>query len=612
MLQQGVGVVVVLLTLASASVAAEAPLPVSPGGQAGIAVVGGSCPTFHWTSVAGAESVDLVVYRLPEQEAEGPPQRVLSVTLPGSANGWTPSLGQCLEPGGHYAWAVAAGGEWSDASLFAVSAAPSIVEVEAAMAVLRRHVELGTMGEEVPGSAGEAGRGVLPEEKLLQTARVQRTEAGARPSHLAEPEPGDPSPTLGDASLTVDQQIHLGAGTSLFKEGDLLLWEDESNTAMGLRALDSNTTGPSNIAIGTDALTANEAGMRNVALGDRALALNVVGSSNIAIGHQSLFSNTASSNIGVGFQTLAGNTTGSNNIAISSLALRYNSVGSDNVAIGTEALRSTRSDKNTAIGTRALRSNFYGIRNVGIGYKALYVNTDAIRNVAVGSYALDANVGGHRNAAVGDLALSGNIGGYRNVAMGPAALYMNTAGNRNIAVGNRAGYSATIGDDNIFIGNQGLAGDAATIKIGTQGTHTTTYIAGIYTSLVGATSYVVTNSSGRVGLQVSSRRYKKEIEDLGNTSSRLLDLRPVSFRFDESSQGADQSLQFGLIAEEVAEVLPELVVYSDGHPRSVRYNLLSSLLVNELQKQHRQNQMQWGLLGLMLVGGVIVSRWRHG
>ena len=133
--------VVVLSILIGTGASAQGPTPVSPGSQVGVAVVSGRCPTFHWTTVDGAELVDLVVYRVQLEEAEGPPERVLTVTLPGTANGWTPSLGQCLEPGGRYAWSVGTGGEWSEASLFEVPAAPSVTEVEEAMAVLRRFVD---------------------------------------------------------------------------------------------------------------------------------------------------------------------------------------------------------------------------------------------------------------------------------------------------------------------------------------------------------------------------------------------------------------------------------------------------------------------------------------
>jgi hypothetical protein len=176
-----VGAVVLLLTLVSAGAQAEGPLPVSPGGQAEMAVVAGRCPTFHWTAVEGAESVDLVVYRLLQEEADGPPEQVLSVALPGSAHGWTPSLGQCLEPGGRYAWSVGVQGAWSEASLFEVSAAPSVVEVEEAMAVLRRY-----LGDTNVGSAA-------PEEVTLGPDALDRRVDGGQETLVAHESPAGPT-----------------------------------------------------------------------------------------------------------------------------------------------------------------------------------------------------------------------------------------------------------------------------------------------------------------------------------------------------------------------------------------------------------------------------------
>ena len=134
-----VGVVVLISFLIGMGVMAAEPQPVSPGSPAGVAVVSGACPTFHWAAVT-AESVDLVVYRVPNEEAELPPELVLRVTLPGTASGWTPSLTQCLEAGGRYAWSVRAGETWSEASLFEVDARPSMEELTEALTVVRRYL----------------------------------------------------------------------------------------------------------------------------------------------------------------------------------------------------------------------------------------------------------------------------------------------------------------------------------------------------------------------------------------------------------------------------------------------------------------------------------------
>ena len=140
---------------------------------------------------------------------------------------------------------------------------------------------------------------------------------------------------------------------------------------------------------------------------------------------------------------------------------------------------------------------------------------------------------------------------------------------------------------NIAIGNRGVAGEASTIRIG-DSLQTRTFIAGIFGIVTGVNdaATVVIDSNGQLGTISSSRRYKEEIHDMAAASERLLSLRPVTFRYKKAFEGGDKPMQFGLIAEEVAEVFPELVVYNDdGTPEAVKYRLLSTLLLNELQKQ---------------------------
>jgi Chaperone of endosialidase len=125
------------------------------------------------------------------------------------------------------------------------------------------------------------------------------------------------------------------------------------------------------------------------------------------------------------------------------------------------------------------------------------------------------------------------------------------------------------------------------IRIGTQGTHTRTLIAGINNSPVFG-SPVLVNAFGRLGIQTSSARFKRDIRDMDDASGGLMKLRPVTFRYNEDPAG---TLQYGLIAEEVARVYPELVTYADdGKPQSVAYQMLPAMLLNEMQKQIRENQ----------------------
>jgi hypothetical protein len=198
------------------------------------------------------------------------------------------------------------------------------------------------------------------------------------------------------------------------------------------------------------------------------------------------------------------------------------------------------------------------------------------------------------------VALSGNTTGNDNTAVGGAALNNNTTGSSNIALGSSAGYNLGYGvttpltsmSDNIFIGNEGQADEAHVIRIGSG--QDTTFIAGIDDQTVTMSSYpVCVEPTGQLGRcpAPSSRRYKQDIQDMAPGSDRLLELRPVTFRFREEVAGGETALQFGLIAEEVAEVYPELVSFDEeGRPEAVKYRFLSSLLLNELQKQATEIQ----------------------
>jgi hypothetical protein len=162
------------------------------------------------------------------------------------------------------------------------------------------------------------------------------------------------------------------------------------------------------------------------------------------------------------------------------------------------------------------------------------------------------------------------------------ALLTNTTGNNNIGVGFFSGFNLTTGSDNIDIGNPGTAAESKTIRIGTQGTQTAAFIAGISGVMVAGNSVVV-NSSGKLGVMMSSARFKHDIHDMGRSSSRLMKLRPVTFRYKNDPESIKQ---YGLIAEEVARVYPELVTYgADGKVQTVNYLTLTSMLLNELQKR---------------------------
>jgi hypothetical protein len=165
--------------------------------------------------------------------------------------------------------------------------------------------------------------------------------------------------------------------------------------------------------------------------------------------------------------------------------------------------------------------------------------------------------------------------------VGFAAMFNSTAGSNNIALGLRAGQALIAGSNNIDIGNFGASGDSNTIRIGTQGTQKATYIAGISSTMVTGDAVLV-SSTGKLGMMMSSARYKRDIHDMNEASSNLMKLRPVTFRYKDDPQGIKQ---YGLVAEEVARVYPELVSYDHGKVESVHYLTLTGMLLNELQKQ---------------------------
>ncbi len=196
--------------------------------------------------------------------------------------------------------------------------------------------------------------------------------------------------------------------------------------------------------------------------------------------------------------------------------------------------------------------------------------------------------------AVGVNALLENTTGFNNTAIGQNALLENTTGFGNIAIGVSAGSNQTTGSNNIYVANIGVAAESDTIRIGTVDTHTRTFIAGISgVTAAGTAVPVLIDTKGQLGTIPSSRRFKEEIRDMGETSSRIMQLRPVTFRYKKENGDGARPLQFGLIAEEVTEVYPGLVQYSaTGEANAVLYPLLNAMLLNEVQKQHRQIKEQ--------------------
>jgi hypothetical protein len=309
---------------------------------------------------------------------------------------------------------------------------------------------------------------------------------------------------------------------------------------------------------------------------------------NTAEGQNALFSlTTGGFNTAVGWLSLKSDTTGQLNTAVGAGTLFANT-GDSNTAVGAGALLSnTIGIRNTANGAFALFSNTIGVENMANGCQALYNNTTGSENTANGAFALYYNTTGHDNAANGQAALVNNTTGNDNTADGVTALDNNTTGNNNIAVGSTAGFNLTTGDFNIDIGNVGVAGEAFTIRIGDVESQTRAFIAGIFAVPVTGTGVVV-DSDGQLGVAASSQRFKDEIKPMDKASEAILALKPVTFRYKHEID-PKRIPQFGLVAEEVAKVNPDLVACdAKGEPYTVRYDAVNAMLLNEFIKEHHK------------------------
>jgi hypothetical protein len=257
--------------------------------------------------------------------------------------------------------------------------------------------------------------------------------------------------------------------------------------------------------------------------------------------------------------------------------------------LGFYSLANDTGSLNSAFGTNAMFSNTSGASNSSFGANSAYSNTTGANNTAFGASALFSNTTGKGNAAQGVNALYGNTTGIRNLGIGSNALYANTTGSYNVALGFDAGYDQTTGNDNIYINNVGVGGESQTLRLGAQGTAgvvgsgiLTAYIAGVAGSQVTGSAVYVT-SSGQLGVLASAERFKTDVETMEGASNKLAQLRPVTFKLKTDPKG---TVQYGLIAEEVAKVYPELVVHgADGRIDGVRYEELAPMLLSEVQRQ---------------------------
>ena len=297
------------------------------------------------------------------------------------------------------------------------------------------------------------------------------------------------------------------------------------------------------------------------------------GSINVLIGNTSRFQVLNSGDISISGALLKGGTpflhnsgestfaglnsgnfsmTGDNNTGFGALALVANTGGTDNVAVGAGTLdNNTTGSFNTAVGRSALHFDVEGKLNTAVGYAALFSTDTGIQNTAVGTTTMVSNTSGHSNTAIGQDALDNN-----------------TTGTNNTAIGFSAGTLATTGSGNIYLGAlvQGVADESNTMYLGGP-LQSRTFIGGVrgVSTGVGNAVAVVIDSNGQLGTLNSSRRYKEDIQDMGDASSGLMKLRPVTYRYKQTYTDGTKPIDYGLIAEEVQQVYPDLVAHqADG------------------------------------------------
>jgi uncharacterized coiled-coil protein SlyX len=375
-----------------------------------------------------------------------------------------------------------------------------------------------------------------------------------------------------------------GANTAAGQSALLSLATGHHNTAVGYVSLQSDVVASYNTGIGAGTLSANTAD-ENTATGCAALFLNTVGTGNTANGGFSLFYNTIGSfNTAHGDRALFSNTAGEFNTAVGAFAL-YSNIGDIDSGLGTD---------NTANGYAALEHNINGLENTASGSQALLSNIGGSFNTANGFQALSSNTSGSHNTANGVGALASNTTGSNNTANGDSTLFHNTTGSNNTAIGKSAG-AENLGSFNVCIGAgvTGFAGDNNTVRIadnlnGVSGSQC--FIGGIVGGINFGSTVKINPITGQLGEQVSSARFKKDIDPMGKSSETIFSLKPVTFHYKNDTTNTPQ---FGLIAEEVGKVNPALIgVDKEGKPYSVQYDAVNAMLLNEFLKEHKRVEEQ--------------------
>jgi hypothetical protein len=382
----------------------------------------------------------------------------------------------------------------------------------------------------------------------------------------------------------------------------------QNNTKMGTDALRYNTTGHDNSAFGDQTLKNSETGTYLTGFGHQSLVGSYHSHQNTGIGAHSVsggnvvtgFGNTGCGslsldgltaghyNTAIGFKALRVNGGGTSNTAIGSTCLESNTLGSDNTAVGATCMTNNMTgNSNTAVGMGTLRNNVAGSYNTAIGGGPTFTTAvPSNGNTSHGQFSMQ-NATGNQCVAFGDNAMINARGGaVWNVAVGSEALRV-CNGRDNIAIGKLAGNNLLGDVYNIHIGTRGSVGDNHTVRIGQSALQKHAYLAGVHGATSAGGVRVFVNANGRLGTLTSSRKFKTDIADMSSASDVLRNLRPVSFHYNTEID-REQVPQFGLIAEEVADVASDLVARdANGDIYTVRYDAVNAMLLNEFQKQHQ-------------------------
>ena len=391
-------------------------------------------------------------------------------------------------------------------------------------------------------------------------------------------------------------------------------------TAEGCSALQSLTTGAGNTAVGWYSLFLDSTGSYNSALGGGALILNnadsntAVGAAALLLNNKGAGANSGTENVAVGTDALVYNAgtadadSGSYNDAFGAFALFSNTDGYTNNAFGNHALfENIHGAANTAVGDLALQDNdssgdAEGNINTAVGAQALVSNVNGDSNNAVGYSALENVIDGAQNNAMGTFALVNNNGA-ANTALGDSAFQTSVTGNFNTMIGWHVGSGVGAdGSDNIYIGatagRPGGGAENGSLRIGDPGFVTGAWIAGIFGATSTGGSAVFVNATGKLGTLTSSARFKDDIKPMDKASESIFALNPVTFHYKKAID-ANKTPQFGLVAEEVAKVNPDLVINDpNGKPYTVRYEAANAMLLNEFLKEHGIVQKQQATIAL--------------